>query len=77
MLCCVDMQALPLDNQPLKPANATKLSVWICEGDKGIDDRLFYVLEPSHTLILWAASLCRISSGNVFSRHLAGDWEVC
>jgi hypothetical protein len=63
------MQALPLDNQPLKAANATKLSVWISEG---IDSKLDRLLPPSHTMILWAAAVCRVTSVMVLSLQPSG-----
>jgi hypothetical protein len=64
------MQALPPDNQPLKPVNASRLSVWIREG---IEDKLKFVLQTSHTSILWAAAVCRVTHVNVFAGQLAGD----
>jgi hypothetical protein len=74
--CCVDMQALPPDNQPLKPVNASRLSVWICEGPKGngIDSKLGGLLQPSHTIILWAAAVCRICTDNIFWRRKSREW---
>jgi hypothetical protein len=75
-LCCAEMQALPPDNQPLKPVNASRLSVWICEGDKGIDSRLDALLPPSHTMILWAAAACRVTALNVHKTKLTGICRV-
>jgi hypothetical protein len=71
------MQALPPDNQPLKPVNASRLSVWICEGPKGIDSKLDGLLSPSHTMILWAAAVCRVTKVDVFTTKHAGNWQGC
>ena len=67
------MQALPPDNQRLKPVNASRLSVFICEGPKGIDGKLDGLLPASHTMILWAASLCRVTKVDVFTTKHAGN----
>jgi hypothetical protein len=64
------MQALPPYNQPFKAANAAKLSVWLSEG---IDSKLDGLLPTSRTLILWAASVCRLTSEMVFNLQLSGD----
>lgn len=69
------MQKLPPDNQPLSAANASTLSKWICEGPKGIDrgtdGQLDTLMLDSHTLILWAAAVCRICKENVFIGHIS------
>jgi hypothetical protein len=67
------MQALPPNNQPLKAANASRLSVWICEGPKGIDSKLDALLPPSHTVIMWTAAACRVCKNNMFTTDLAGE----
>jgi hypothetical protein len=53
----------------LKAANASKLSVWISEG---IDSKLDILLPLSHTMILWAAAVCRVTSQMVFSLQPSG-----
>jgi hypothetical protein len=71
VLCCAAfLEALPPENQPLKPSNASTLSKWICVGPKGIDSKLNTLLPTSHTLILWAAAVCRVCDVNVFTRQV-------
>jgi hypothetical protein len=71
------VQALPPNSQRLSAASAAKLSQWICEGpegkNNGIDSKLDALLQPSHTLILWTASACRICTENIFTRKLARE----
>ena len=71
-LCCADIQALPPNNQPLSPTNASRLSKWICEGPNGIDSKLHGLLHPSHTLILWSAAACRVCRNNLLTTDLGG-----
>ena len=78
LVCCMShLQALPPNNQPLSPASAATLSNWICEGpkgkDAGIDNKLNALLPTSHTMILWAAAVCRVVKVNVFANDLAGE----
>jgi hypothetical protein len=76
MLCCA-VQSLGPSTQPISPANAASLSVWICEGPKGknagIDSKLDAILPHTHTMILWAAAVCRICTENIFTR-VACEW---
>jgi hypothetical protein len=66
------LQALPSESQPLTPSNASTLSEWICEGPKGIDGKLKTLLPTSHTLVLWAAAVCRVCGVNVFMLAMTG-----
>jgi hypothetical protein len=79
LLCCMSpLQALPPNDQPLSTASASTLSKWICEGpkgkDAGIDSKLDGLLPPSHSMILWAAAVCRVVKVNVFANDLAGEY---
>ncbi len=70
--CYAGVQALPPNNQPLKPANAAKLGAWVHEGPKGMNCLLPGLLRNSHPLVLWGASVCRVCSKNVFIKVMAG-----